>query len=103
MTPQPTGTCSSRNEKSKSRKTINNCSTYRGSVDLLHVSGVWSGLTQTLSGVEPCGKFLDVLRFPGLVHVAQGDVTQQQQPCVVGPAGAAVVGGLGDHVSKIDT
>ena len=84
-------------------KTVKNINLYRGSVDVLDVSGVRSGLSQTLGGVEARGKFLDVLRLPGLVHVAQGDVTEQQQPGVVGPAGAAVVGGLGDHVGKIDT
>ena len=76
---------------------------YRGSVDLLHVSGVRCRLSQTLSGVESGGKFLHVLRLPGLVHVAQGHVTEQQQAGVVGPTGAAVVGGLGAHVGKIDT
>ena len=84
-------------------KTVRNIDLYRGSVDLLDVSGVRSGLSQALGGVEARGKFLYVLRLPCLVHVAQGHVTEQHQPGVVGPAGAAVVGGLGDHIGKIYT
>ena len=83
--------------------TVRNIYLYRGSVDLLDVSGVRSSLSQALSGVEARGKFLYVLRLPCLIHVAQGHVTEQHQPGVVAPAGAAVVCGLRDHVSKIDT
>ena len=98
MTPHPTGTW--RRIISLSRISIK---TYRSSVNLLDVRRVRSGFAQTFSRVKSSGEFLDVLRFPRLVHVAERHVTEEQQAGVVGPVGAAVVGRLGDHVGEIDT